>query len=51
MRVDFHLPTACFSFMREAVPALAFKFGFAKGTPQFDLEHEYWGVAYFSCQN
>jgi hypothetical protein len=30
-----------FSFVREGVPALAFKFGFAKGTPQFDIEHEW----------
>jgi Zn-dependent M28 family amino/carboxypeptidase len=28
-----------FSFVREGVPALAFKFGFAKGTPEFDIEH------------
>jgi hypothetical protein len=30
-----------FSFVRVGVPALAFKFGFAKGTPQFDIEHEW----------
>ncbi len=30
-----------FSFVREGIPALGFKFGFAKGTPQFDIEHEW----------
>lgn len=28
-----------FSFVRAGIPALAFKFGFAKGTPEFDIEH------------
>ena len=28
-----------FSFVRQGVPSLAFKFGFAKGTPEFDIEH------------
>jgi Zn-dependent M28 family amino/carboxypeptidase len=28
-----------FSFVREGVPALAFKFGFAKGAPEFEIEH------------
>src|SRR5581483_1364210 len=28
-----------FSFVREGIPALAFKFGFAQGTPEFDIEH------------
>jgi hypothetical protein len=27
--------------VREGVPALVFKFGFAKGTPQFDIEHDW----------
>ena len=35
-----------FSFVREGVPALAFKFGFAKGTPQFDIEHEWRATRY-----
>jgi Zn-dependent M28 family amino/carboxypeptidase len=30
-----------FSFVREGIPALAFKFGFAKGTPEFDIEHDW----------
>ena len=30
-----------YSFVREGVPALVFKFGFAKGTPQFDIEHDW----------
>jgi hypothetical protein len=30
-----------FSFVRQGVPALAFKFGFAKGTPEFDIEHDW----------
>jgi hypothetical protein len=30
-----------FSFVREGVPALAFKFGFAKDTPQFQIEHDW----------
>lgn len=28
-----------FSFVRRGVPALAFKFGFTKGSPEFDIEH------------
>ena len=28
-----------FSFVRQGVPALAFKFGFAKETPEFDIEY------------
>jgi len=35
-----------FSFVREGVPALAFKFGFTKGTPQFDIEHEWRATRY-----
>ena len=30
-----------FSFVREGIPALAFKFGFAKDTPQFQIEHDW----------
>jgi Zn-dependent M28 family amino/carboxypeptidase len=30
-----------FSFVRKGVPSLAFKFGFAKGTPEFEVEHEW----------
>jgi hypothetical protein len=30
-----------FSFVREGIPALAFKFGFAKDTPEFQIEHEW----------
>lgn len=30
-----------FSFVREGVPALAFKFGFAKNTPEFQIEHDW----------
>jgi Zn-dependent M28 family amino/carboxypeptidase len=37
-----------FSFVREGIPALAFKFGFAKDTPQFALEHEWRATRYHS---
>ena len=30
-----------FSFVREHIPSLAFKFGFAKNTPQFQIEHDW----------
>ena len=30
-----------YSFVRKGVPALAFKFGFAKGTPEFEIEHQW----------
>jgi Zn-dependent M28 family amino/carboxypeptidase len=30
-----------FSFVRQGVPSLAFKFGFAKGTPEFQIEHDW----------
>jgi Peptidase family M28 len=30
-----------FSFVRQGIPALAFKFGFAKDTPEFQIEHEW----------
>lgn len=35
-----------FSFVREGVPALAFKFGFARGTPEFDIEHAWRATRY-----
>jgi Zn-dependent M28 family amino/carboxypeptidase len=35
-----------FSFVREGVPALAFKFGFAKGTPEFQIEHDWRATRY-----
>ena len=37
-----------FSFVREGVPALAFKFGFAKDTPQFQIEHDWRANRYHS---
>jgi Zn-dependent M28 family amino/carboxypeptidase len=37
-----------FSFVREGVPALAFKFGFAKDTPEFQIEHEWRATRYHS---
>ncbi len=30
-----------FSFVRQGIPSLAFKFGFAKDTPQFQIEHDW----------
>jgi len=33
--------TEQFSFVRERIPALVFKFGFAKGAPEFDIEHDW----------
>ena len=30
-----------YSFVQAGVPALAFKFGFVKGTPEFDIEHDW----------
>jgi Zn-dependent M28 family amino/carboxypeptidase len=35
-----------FSFVREGVPALAFKFGFARDTPQFEIEHDWRATRY-----
>jgi hypothetical protein len=35
-----------FSFVREGIPALAFKFGFAKDTPEFTIEHEWRATRY-----
>jgi Zn-dependent M28 family amino/carboxypeptidase len=37
-----------FSFVREGIPALAFKFGFAKGTPEFQIEHDWRANRYHS---
>jgi len=37
-----------FSFVREAIPALVFKFGFAKGTPEFQIEHDWRANRYHS---
>jgi Zn-dependent M28 family amino/carboxypeptidase len=35
-----------FSFVREGIPALAFKFGFAKDTPEFQIEHDWRATRY-----
>ena len=35
-----------FSFVRQGIPALAFKFGFAKDTPEFAIEHEWRATRY-----
>jgi Zn-dependent M28 family amino/carboxypeptidase len=35
-----------FSFVREGIPALAFKFGFAKDTPEFRVEHDWRATRY-----
>ncbi|HEY1875928.1 MAG TPA: M28 family metallopeptidase [Rhizomicrobium sp.] len=37
-----------FSFVREGVPALVFKFGFAKDTPEFKIEHDWRANRYHS---
>ncbi len=37
-----------YSFVREGVPALVFKFGFAKGTPEFQIEHDWRANRYHS---
>ncbi len=37
-----------FSFVREGIPALAFKFGFAKDTPEFKIEHDWRATRYHS---
>ena len=37
-----------FSFVRQGVPALVFKFGYAKGTPEFDIEHDWRANRYHS---
>jgi len=35
-----------FSFVREGIPSLAFKFGFRKDTPEFQIEHEWRATRY-----
>jgi Zn-dependent M28 family amino/carboxypeptidase len=37
-----------YSFVREGIPALFPKFGFAKDTPQFEMEHEWRSTRYHS---
>jgi Zn-dependent M28 family amino/carboxypeptidase len=37
-----------FSFVREGIPSLAFKFGFEKDTPEFQIEHEWRTTRYHS---
>jgi Zn-dependent M28 family amino/carboxypeptidase len=37
-----------FSFVRQGVPSLAFKFGFAKDTPEFQIEHAWRATRYHS---
>ena len=37
-----------YSFVRQGVPALVFKFGFAKGTPEFAVEHDWRANRYHS---
>jgi Zn-dependent M28 family amino/carboxypeptidase len=37
-----------FSFVHEGIPSLAFKFGFAKDTPEFQIEHEWRATRYHS---
>ena len=37
-----------FSFVREGIPSLAFKFGFEKDTPEFRIEHEWRATRYHS---
>lgn len=37
-----------YSFVRAGIPALAFKFGFPKGTPEFDIEHQWRATRYHS---
>lgn len=52
---DNPMPTAIpspradqYSFVREGIPALFPKFGFAKDTPQFEMEHEWRSTRYHS---
>jgi hypothetical protein len=35
-----------FSFVREGIPSLAFKFGFVKDTPEFQIEHQWRATRY-----
>jgi len=37
-----------YSFVREGVPSLFFKFGFAKNTPEFQIEHDWRANRYHS---
>ena len=37
-----------FSFVKAGVPALAFKFGFTKGSPEFQIEHDWRANRYHS---
>lgn len=37
-----------FSFVRQGIPALAFKFGFARNTPEFRIEHDWRANRYHS---
>jgi Zn-dependent M28 family amino/carboxypeptidase len=37
-----------FSFVREGIPALAFKFGFMKDTPEYQIEHDWRATRYHS---
>ena len=37
-----------YSFVREGIPALAFKFGFAKDTPEYQIEHDWRANRYHS---
>jgi Zn-dependent M28 family amino/carboxypeptidase len=40
-----------YSFVKAGVPSLAFKFGFAKGTPEFQIEHDWRATRYHSPQD
>jgi hypothetical protein len=40
-----------YSFVKAGVPSLAFKFGFAKGTPEFEIEHAWRATRYHSPQD
>ena len=37
-----------YSFVRQGIPSLFFKFGFKKGTPEFDIEHDWRANRYHS---
>ena len=37
-----------FSFVKTGIPALAFKFGFTKGSPEFQIEHDWRATRYHS---
>ena len=40
--------TDLFSFVRQGIPGLGFKFGFAAGTPEFAIEHDWRATHYHS---